>query len=143
MSPSRFFRKSSAMNLETFLSGKVPLRSIRAGETVISEGAQADAAYLIREGTASVYHARKDGSEALLAHLGPEDLFGEMALLRYDRHTLSVRAESDLELYVIEAALLFGQLNQTPPLIRAILDALLDRVHETNEALIDISADNG
>ena len=37
-------------------------------------------------------------------------------------------------------ALLAGELRRTPPLVRAILDIMIDRVNETNEALMDLDS---
>ncbi len=128
------------MSLESFLSAHSQVRSFSAGEVIIAEGEQAEAAFVIKNGYATVFRERVGVAEAILARLGPGAVFGEMALLRYDRYTLSVRAQSDVEVYVIPPALLHDQIRQTPPLVRAILDMALDRVNETNEALIDLGS---
>lgn len=128
------------MSLESFLSAHSQVRSFAAGEVIVSEGEQAEAAFVIKNGSATVFRRRDGAAEAVLARLGPGAVFGEMALLRYDRYTLSVRAQSDVEAYVIPPALLHDQIRQTPPLVRAILDMALDRVNETNEALIDLGS---
>lgn len=132
--------KILAMSLDAFLSAHAQVQVFEAGAPIVVEGAQAEAAYVLREGHAAVFRKRANGSEALLARLGPGDIVGEMALLRYDFYTLSVRAESPVVAYVIPPDLLHDQMRQTPPLVRAILDMLLDRVNETNEALIDIES---
>lgn len=125
------------MSLEDFLSRHTDSLSVPAGTEIVAEGTQAQAAYFIREGFARVFRVR-EGRESVVSRLGPGSIFGEMALLRYDTYTLSVRAETDLSLYVIPAALMAEALRQTPPLVRAIVDLLIDRVNETNEALMDL-----
>lgn len=128
------------MSFEDFLAANAESRVFPAGSLIVAEGAQAEAAFVVREGSVTVFHKAGDGREAIVAKLGPGAIFGEMALLRYDSYTLSVRAEVESVLYVISPALLHDQIRQTPPLIRAILDMALDRVNETNEALIDIGS---
>lgn len=127
------------MSLETFLQDRTKVRPFSAGEQIVIEGDQAHEAYMVRDGFVTVFRHR-EGKDSILARLGPGSVFGEMALLRYDRYTLSVRAETAGELYVIPTELLVEQIRQTPPLIRSILDMLLDRVNETNEALIDLAS---
>lgn len=126
------------MSFEDFLAANAESRAFSAGALIVAEGAQAEAAFVVREGHVTVFRTLPDGREAVVARLGPGAIFGEMALLRYDTYTLSVRAEVEAVLYVISPALLHEQIRQTPPLIRAILDMALDRINETNEALIDI-----
>lgn len=129
------------MDLDSLLAAMgAERRVVPAGSLVVRQGDQAAEAYRIVKGRAAVFRALGGGEEALVAHLGPGDILGEMALLRYDAYTLSVRADTELDLYVISASMLHDQLRQTPPLVRALLDLLIDRIYETNETLIDIES---
>jgi CRP-like cAMP-binding protein len=124
-------------NLSRTLESLAKTRSFRAGEIIVRQGQLGDCAYVVKEGAVSVYRESSDG-EYVLATLGPDEIFGEMALLRFDSYTLSVRAEQDSTLFILPPSLVNEQIRQTPPLIQSILAALLDRMHEVNTALLDI-----
>ncbi len=125
------------MRLEQFLEESAEVKTFAAGEVIAVEGQTAEAAYVVKSGKVSVY-SEHDGHESVLGSLGPDEIFGEMALLRYDVYTLNVRADEDTACYVITPDLLHGQIRETPPLVKAILDALVDRIHDVNDVLIDI-----
>lgn len=94
---------------------------LRAGVPVVREGDRAGDFYLIGAGGAEVWTAKvsitgdatiaAEGSvwtpdplcETLVARLGPGDCFGEMALLLGGRRRASVRAATDLVLYVLSS----------------------------------------
>lgn len=131
------------MRLEEFLEKNAAVKAFDKGQIVFKEGDQADAAYCVLEGEIEIFKD-DDGRGAVMARLGPGEIFGEMALLRFDRYTLSARAADAVKLHVISPALLQEQLRQTPPLVRAIVDALAERMRGVNEVLIDLDrADRG
>jgi CRP-like cAMP-binding protein len=72
-------------------------RRFSAGDTVVMEGADGAAFFLIESGEATV---SVRGTER--AGLGPGDHFGEIALLRDVPRTATVRAKTDVELYALE-----------------------------------------
>ncbi len=108
---------------------------VPAGERICVRGQSADAAYMIREGSVRVY---RDDAGGDLARLGPGDIFGEMAVLRYGAYTMSVAALEDCELHVIPPDVLLRRVSETDPLVRAILNMALDRINDSNEVLVDI-----
>lgn len=125
------------MRLEEFLETNTETRSFAKGERIVAKGGQADAAYIIKQGKAKVY--RDEGNEApVMALLGPGEIFGEMAILRFDHYTLSVKAIEDLVAYVITPDMLHEQVRDAHPLTKKILDTLLDRMKEVNQVLMDI-----
>ena len=129
------------MRLEDFLAENTEFKSFEKGSLVFSSGDQAEAAFYIIEGKVEVFQDLEEG-DAVMATLGPDEIFGEMALLRFDEYTLSARAMEDTKAFVITPDLLQEQIRQTHPLIKAILDMLLDRIHNVNEVLIDIDRMN-
>ncbi len=129
------------MRLEDFLSDNTQKKSFAKGESFFTQGDQAEAAYYIIQGNVEIFQTL-DGKESIMANLGPDEIFGEMALLRFDDYTLSARAAEDTEAYVITPEIMQAQIRDTHPLIKAILDMLLDRIHDVNEVLIDLDRAN-
>jgi CRP-like cAMP-binding protein len=71
------------------------------GEMIFAQGDLADRLYIIQRGEVEVLRTTDD-KEVLLARLGPEDYFGEIALLMADgRRTASVRAVTQVGLLTL------------------------------------------
>lgn len=127
--------------LNQFLEQCAIEKTFFKGNVICQEGQQADEAYYVIDGAVEIYK-NEGGAPVVVATLGAGDIFGEMALLRFDRYTLSARAVMDVKAYAITPELLQEQIRQTHPLIKAILDSLLDRVQESNQVLIDLDRAN-
>src|SRR5882724_177045 len=67
------------------------------GSTVVREGDEADAFYVMVTGRARVLKQGQNGEELSLSILRAGQSFGEMALLEYGRRGATVRASSDVE----------------------------------------------
>jgi CRP-like cAMP-binding protein len=131
--------KDKAMRLEEFLTQNTEQKKFGKGEIIFTEGTQAEAAYYILQGQVEIFKGTGKTSVGLL---GPGQIFGEMALLRFNEYTLSARAHEDTVVHVIMPELLHSQIRATHPLIQSILNMLVDRVHELNEVLIDLENAN-
>lgn len=88
-----FFRTLATKELRR-LASKLVLREVAAGEWIIRAGEPGDRYYIIREGTVEVISG--DGSP--VRTLGPDQDFGELALLFAGVRTASVRAVTDVTL---------------------------------------------
>jgi MFS family permease len=82
--------------LERLASTVVPVH-VDPGAEAVAQGAVGDRFYVIRSGSAAV---EVDGAPT--GELGPDDFFGEIALLRDVPRTATVRALEPLELYALE-----------------------------------------
>jgi len=77
---SRLFRGVT----DTDLGAIAPMlrqRRYRAGETIFHEGDPGDAMHVIASGRAKISIESQQGEEAILATLGPGEVFGELVLL--------------------------------------------------------------
>lgn len=95
-----------------------------SGETVLRRGEPGDAAYVIVEGRAAVL----DDDGACLSELGPGELFGELALLTDVARTADVRAQTDLDLMVLDRASFREQLRANPRVAERVLELLAGRM---------------
>jgi MFS family permease len=90
------FAPLPVVTLEHLASSLIPM-SVPAGSIVVREGETGDRFYAIDRGEAEV------SIEGVVGRvLGPEDYFGEIALLRDVPRTASVTARTDLSLYALE-----------------------------------------
>ncbi|MFB6346809.1 MAG: cyclic nucleotide-binding domain-containing protein [bacterium] len=105
------------------------------GETIFEEGAEGDSFFIIREGTVDIVKQNAD-REIPVATLGPEDIFGEMALID-DEATRSAAARAQTRVIVIEFSkdefLTF--LSQSKSFREFVLKLLVERIRNTNQRL--------
>jgi hypothetical protein len=84
----------------------------RKGDTLIQQGKQTKTVYLLVRGTARV----EAPSKALVAHIAPGQVCGEMAFLENSVASATVTAEEDLEVCAIEWAALLDLFELFPHL---------------------------
>jgi drug/metabolite transporter (DMT)-like permease len=86
-----------------------------AGRSIVRQGANAHALFVIERGRATVV---RDGRE--IAGLGPGDVFGEIALLGDGNRTASVLAATDLRLRVLPRLDFARAMRSLPTLARVV-----------------------
>lgn len=87
--------------------------------------------FLILEGKAAVVSGNRK-----LATLGPGQFFGEISLLDRGPRTASVKAETDLRLFVVSVREFSGLLDQVPGMARRLLVHLCGRLRECERSLL-------
>jgi ABC-type lipoprotein export system ATPase subunit len=92
------------------------------GSMIISEGAHAEAFYIVSKGKVEVILPRENQSDVVAVQLGPGRFFGEMEFFHEKKHRASVRASEYGEVEVL--AIGYDQ-----------LQGLLDQSEATREAL--------
>lgn len=105
-------------------------------DTVIfREGSEGYTAYLLRAGEVELSKT-VSGKKKVVTVLRPIAMFGEMALILQDhRRTLTASALTDLEMVEISKERFDEFIGQSPPMIRAVLDTLVQRLRvSTNKA---------
>lgn len=102
-------------------------RLYRRGEVVLRAGEVGDAAFLIMRGTAEV--EAMGGATQTSYVLGPGEIFGELALLDGDSHTVTVRAASRmLDVAVVPRQVFQDRLSSDAEFGRRMLKILGQRV---------------
>jgi EAL domain-containing protein (putative c-di-GMP-specific phosphodiesterase class I) len=96
------------------------------GQVLFNEGDPPTTAFLIESGELAISTQRED-RYVKLAHLGPGDLLGEMAVIDDSPRTATAVALSECVLLAIDKRQIAERLAQTDPIIRALLEGQLKR----------------
>jgi CRP-like cAMP-binding protein len=72
-------------------------RSFDAGHVIFREGDASDTCYIVRSGHARAIREHGDGRTLTLAHFGPGDIFGELAMFDDERRSATVETLDQLE----------------------------------------------
>lgn len=110
-------------------------RRFAAGEVVFNEGDEGSTCYVVRSGRLRAVRENADGRSITLAHFGPGDLFGEMAMLDGDRRSATVESVEPTEAMAILSGDMRRLLRQHPDISVKLIAALGHRLRETNERL--------
>ena len=77
------------------------VRNFKTGDVIVNEGELGIGFYVIASGRVEVIKGMGSAREKVLTKLGPDDFFGEMALLDSSRRSASVRAIEDVSCLVL------------------------------------------
>lgn len=100
-----------------------------AGRTLAVEGRPGRECFVIADGEAVV---TLQGDE--IAHLGPGDVFGEMALIDHGPRSATVRATSPMRLFVLDPRNFSTLLARHRSVARKVLQAVVERLRTTEDA---------
>ncbi|NND74597.1 MAG: cyclic nucleotide-binding domain-containing protein [Ilumatobacter sp.] len=104
---------------------------ISAGKEFIKEGASGREAFIILDGTASVWRHGK-----LVASVGPGAVIGEMAVIANSPRTATVKAETDMVVEVLNRGAFLQLLDESPGLTRKLLTATITRLQQLEPTLL-------
>ena len=102
-------------------------RDVAAGDVVCAEGEPGSEFFLIAGGEAEI----ERGGQTV-AKLSVGDHFGELALLDRGPRSATVRAVTDLRLYVLRDESFAAVLNEVPALAQKLLAAMARRLREAD-----------
>jgi CRP-like cAMP-binding protein len=83
------------------VAGVAMARRFGPGEVVFKEGDDGSACYIVRSGRARAIREHPDGRSITLAHFGPGDIFGEMAMFDGERRSATVETAEATEAIAI------------------------------------------
>ncbi|MDQ7824368.1 MAG: cyclic nucleotide-binding domain-containing protein [Candidatus Eremiobacteraeota bacterium] len=117
------------------LSEKLVRISFDAGDHILKEGRAGGAFFILVSGTISIWAEGNEGSSMKLSELTPYSYFGEIALLTNTRRTATVKAESDVVVYMLGKEA-FNSILISDASIRQRLEKVAgERKHETDKVL--------
>ncbi len=107
-----------------------------AGRVLIHEGDFNSKAYYIESGKVEVFTTDKKGREIILAHIGPSQLVGEMAIIsKKTPRTASVRVIEDSILISVSQEI-EKAFEDMDAVMKVVLETLVDRIRKTNKNLV-------
>jgi CRP-like cAMP-binding protein len=110
-------------------------RRFEAGAVVFKEGDEGTTCYIVRSGRTRAIREHPDGRSITLAHFGPGDIFGEMAMLDGERRSATIEATEDTETIAILSTDMQRLLREHPDISVKLIAALGRRLRDTNERL--------
>jgi CRP/FNR family transcriptional regulator len=110
-------------------------RAFRPGQVVFREGDASDTCYVVAAGHARAIRENPDGRTIALAHFGPGDIFGELAMFDDERRSATVEALDDLQTIAILGPDFRRLLHEHAGLSVKLVVSLGRRLREANERL--------
>jgi CRP/FNR family transcriptional regulator len=111
-------------------------RSFGRGQVIFREGDASDTCYVVRTGRCRAVREHQDGRTITLAHFGPGDIFGELAMFDDEVRSATVEAVDDgVEAIAILGADMRRLMREHPDISAKLVIALGRRLREANERL--------
>lgn len=110
-------------------------RSFDAGHVIFREGDGSDTCYIVRSGHARAIREHGAGRTLTLAHFGPGDIFGELAMFDDERRSATVETLDRLEAIAVLGADMRRLLREHPDIAVKLVIALGRRLREANERI--------
>ena len=122
-------------NLNSLLHKK----TFQGGVNIITVAQPGDMVYLLLEGTVKIYVDQLDGSEVILAFLGPGDTFGEMSMVDSAGRSANVVALEECLCLIMDRASFHQCLKSTQGLSYNLVRLLSRRLRLANEQIQALS----
>jgi CheY-like chemotaxis protein len=120
-------------------SDKTSRKRFKAGTPIFTEGDTGDEAYVVETGRILI-HKDVNGAKVALGEIGPNGIFGEMALMDDHPRMASAEAAEDSVCLVIPKAALKAQINRTPDLVILVVETLLHDIRKMGRELVEARA---
>ena len=110
-------------------------RRFAAGQVIFREGDASDTCYVVRSGHARAIREHADGRMIALAHFGPGDIFGELAMFDDERRSATVEALDDVEAIAIAGSDMRRLMRAHADIAVKLVIGVARRLREANERL--------
>jgi CRP-like cAMP-binding protein len=111
------------------------IRDYHTGDEIITQGQGGQGLFIISKGTAKAIRTQPDGENVEVNQFGPNDFFGELALLDDGVRTASVAATSEVQCLILTRLDFQGILRGDPEMSIVILQELARRFRRALESL--------
>jgi CRP/FNR family cyclic AMP-dependent transcriptional regulator len=120
----------TTFDFDLLVAGGFPLKRFAADERIFVQDDEADCMYVVRSGEVGI-----TVSGAILETLGPNGMFGEMALIDGSPRSATATAREPTELAVIDEKAFLYLVEKNPAFALAMLRRLAYRLRRMNECL--------
>ena len=110
-------------------------RTFDAQQVIFREGDQSDTCYIVRTGHARAVREHADGRTISLAHFGPGDIFGELAMFDDERRSATVETLDDVHALAILGTDMRRLLREHPDIAVKLVIGLGRRLRAANERI--------
>jgi CRP/FNR family transcriptional regulator len=132
LASATLFSELSRRDLKRLAAATIT-RAYKKGDTIVKEGENAVAFYLITKGRVNVVRGGDGGSQTALASLGPGEFFGEMAILDSYPRSASVTAVEETECLVLSRWDFLAELRSNPFIAVQMLPVLSRRIRKLQQ----------
>ena len=132
-----FFADLNPEELEQLAARLVP-RRFGAGQIIFHHGDPGGLLYIISKGKIKITYSTLDGQEALLAILGADDFFGELALLDEAPRSATAEAIETTEALTLHREDFIRFIRNNPDFSLHVLQTLTQRIRNLNNQISDI-----
>jgi CRP/FNR family transcriptional regulator, cyclic AMP receptor protein len=122
--------------LATIDSGR-SISFYRKDEVIFSQGKPADSVFYIQKGKVKITVVSRQGKEAVVAVLGPDEFCGEGCLAGQPRRMAGASAMTECEIMKLEKAAIIRILHKEPSFSEMFVSHLLARTIRVEEDLVD------
>jgi len=107
-------------------------KKFRKDEIIFLKGEPGDYFFIIMSGKVRVISQSSEGKEVILAVLGDNDMFGEMALIDGSARCATVIAQSNLEALALSQVQFTGLIRHQPSFFIKIIRLFISRIRSSN-----------
>jgi len=106
------------------------------GEILFHEGDESDHAYIILDGEIEIYRPQSQGN-VMLASFGRGQLFGEMGIIDDQPRSATAKAKTHCRLKMVTREMIVHAIRTQPSEFVLLIKALMERLRETNQTLMN------
>jgi CRP-like cAMP-binding protein len=128
------FETLAPEDLQRVVEVAVP-RAFPGHHVIFREGDASDTCYVVRTGHARAIREHADGRMIALAHFGPGDIFGELAMFDDERRSATVEALDDVEAIAIAGSDMRRLMRAHADIAVKLVIGVARRLREANERL--------
>ena len=110
-------------------------RHFDAGHVIFREGDQSDTCYIVRTGHARAVREHGDGRTLTLAHFGPGDIFGELAMFDDERRSATIETLDAVDAIAVLGSDMRRLLREHPDIAVKLVISLGRRLRDANERI--------